>query len=346
MVVRVLVVDDSAFFRKQLTKLIDSDPELKVIDTASNGIEAVEKTLSLKPDVITMDVTMPFMDGITAVKRIMEICPTPILMLSSLTDKNTQETFDTLDAGAVDFFPKRFEEFSSEKEQTFREIREKIKEVAKSRIDCPVALPVQSIKNRSAQSVHNSSGYDLLIIGTSTGGPVALQTILQELSEDFPVPIVVVQHMPASFTGAFAQRLDKICKLRVTEARDGDLIVAGHVFLAPGGKQLTFYQHHEHCRIRVAGSESPLNYNPCIDITFNSAAELTDTKLLALVLTGMGSDGRDGAKRLKAAGHKVWVQEESSCVVPGMPLSVIEAGLADEVIRLHDMGARLTRVLG
>ena len=373
MVVKVLVVDDSGFFRRRVSEILSADPTIQVIGTATNGREAIDQTLALKPDVITMDYEMPLMDGITAVRHIMQRCPTPVLMFSSLTHEGARVTLDALDAGAVDFLPKNFEDISRNPEKVKQLLCEKVHSISRSNrrlssysappaaIPSPVAsrpapggfavpgatpAPVCTtpVANRAAPAAAAASpapkrkAYKLVAIGTSTGGPVALQRVLTQLPGNFPAPIVLVQHMPAAFTKAFAERLDKLCRISVKEAEDGDMLRPGLALLAPGGKQLMIDGRGT---VRILPGDERLNYKPCVDITFGSAAKAYGDKVLAVVLTGMGADGREGARLLKQGGSTVWAQDEASCVIYGMPMAIVKAGLADAVYSLDDVGRYL-----
>ena len=371
MVVKVLVVDDSGFFRRRLTEILSSDPTIQVIGTATNGKEAIDQALALKPDVITMDYEMPMMDGITAVRHIMQRSPTPVLMFSSLTHEGARVTLDALDAGAVDFLPKNFEDISRNPEKVKQLLCEKVHSISRSnrRVSSysapqppaapqPVAAPVANsfatptppaprttpIASRSAPVAAATSpapkrkAYKLVAIGTSTGGPVALQRVLTQLPGNFPAPIVLVQHMPAAFTKAFAERLDKLCRISVKEAEDGDILRPGLALLAPGGKQMMIDGRGA---VRILPGDERLNYKPCVDITFGSAAKSYGDKVLAVVLTGMGADGREGARLLKQGGSNVWAQDEASCVIYGMPMAIVKANLADAVYSLDDIGKHL-----
>lgn len=368
MSVKVLVVDDSGFFRRRLTEILSSDINIKVIGTASNGREGIEQAQLLKPDVITMDYEMPFLDGISAVRQIMQLCPTPVLMFSSLTHEGARVTLDALDAGAVDYLPKNFEDISRNPDKVRQLLCDKVKEIARSNrrftgFSSEVAPSVPPIAHRtggttlpaSAPARHplysGSSGltataarrkaYRLVAIGTSTGGPVALQRVLTKLPENFPAPIVLIQHMPATFTKAFAERLDKLCRIRVKEAEDGDILHPGLALLAPGGKQMMVDGRGT---VRILPGDERLNYKPSVDVTFGSAAKAFQDKVLAVVLTGMGADGREGARLLKQSGSQVWTQDEASCVIYGMPMAVFKADLSDAVYSLDDIGQRLTEV--
>ena len=360
MAVKVLVVDDSGFFRRRVSEILSADPNIQVIGTATNGREAIDQAIALKPDVITMDYEMPMMDGITAVRNIMQRCPTPVLMFSSLTHEGARVTLDALDAGAVDFLPKNFEDISRNPEKVKQMLCEKVHSIARSnrRYSSPASAPAQTANSpshaphagstaaapRPAASSASASApikrkaYKLVAIGTSTGGPVALQRVLTQLPANFPAPIVLIQHMPAAFTKAFAERLDKLCRISVKEAEDGDLLRPGLALLAPGGKQMMIDQRGA---VKILPGDERLNYKPCVDITFGSAAKSFNDKVLALVLTGMGADGREGARLLKQCGSQVWAQDEASCVIYGMPMAVVKADLADAVYSLDDIGKHL-----
>ncbi len=365
MAVKVLVVDDSGFFRRRVSEILSADPNIQVVGTATNGREAIDQALALKPDVITMDYEMPMMDGITAVRNIMQRCPTPVLMFSSLTHEGARVTLDALDAGAVDFLPKNFEDISRNPEKVKALLCEKVHSIARSNrrysgySSGPAAAPVtpapaarSTAPAPAARPASTATGagagghapapkrksYKLVAIGTSTGGPVALQRVLTQLPANFPSPIVLIQHMPAAFTKAFAERLDKLCRISVKEAEDGDVLRPGLALLAPGGKQMMVDPRGT---VRILPGDERLNYKPCVDITFGSAAKSYSDKVLAVVLTGMGADGREGARLLKQSGSQVWAQDEASCVIYGMPMAIVKADLADAVYGLEDIGRHL-----
>ncbi|AOE86490.1 protein-glutamate methylesterase/protein-glutamine glutaminase [Pseudomonas sp. TCU-HL1] len=357
MAVKVLVVDDSGFFRRRVSEILSSDPNIQVVGTATNGREAIDQALALKPDVITMDYEMPMMDGITAVRHIMQRCPTPVMMFSSLTHEGARVTLDALDAGAVDFLPKNFEDISRTPEKVKQLLCEKVHSIARSNrrySSFSAPAPASSAPVRPAHAAAQPShaapaapaasaapkrkAYRLVAIGTSTGGPVALQRVLTQLPANFPAPLVLVQHMPAAFTKAFAERLDKLCRISVKEAEDGDVLRPGLALLAPGGKQMMVDARGV---VRILPGDERLNYKPCVDITFGSAAKAYNDKVLAVVLTGMGADGREGARLLKQGGSQIWAQDEASCVIYGMPMAVVKANLADAVYGLDDIGRHL-----
>lgn len=350
MTIKVLVVDDSLFFRKRLTEIFNSDILIEVIGTASNGAEAIEKALKIEPDVITMDIEMPVMDGITAVREIMKKKPTSILMFSSMTLDGAQATLDALEAGALDFLPKVFNEISEDKNFVTRQLCARVRALAgkkhiwKTSADISVKRVEKKPLLKSERSAQDRmiNSYSILVIGTSTGGPTALQIILAELPANFPLPILLVQHMPPTFTPAFAKRLNSNCKITVKHAEDGDRLAPGTALLAPGGFQLTVSEKKGVVRVNVLESSKDDIYKPCVDSTFISAANVFERDVLAIVLTGMGRDGREGARLLKQKGSTVWVQDEETCVVYGMPMSIANAGLADKILPLQVFGQLLT----
>jgi two-component system chemotaxis response regulator CheB len=370
MVVKVLVVDDSGFFRRRVSEILSADPNIQVVGTATNGKEAIDQALALKPDVITMDYEMPMMDGITAVRHIMQRCPTPVLMFSSLTHEGARVTLDALDAGAVDFLPKNFEDISRNPEKVKQLLCEKVLSISHSNRRfgaystaapqpvaapapapsvsnfgssaavraAPVPIPARAAAASPGSPAPKRKAYRLVAIGTSTGGPVALQRVLTQLPANFPAPIVLIQHMPAAFTKAFAERLDKLCRISVKEAEDGDMLRPGLALLAPGGKQMMIDGRGA---VKILPGDERLNYKPSVDITFGSAAKSYGDKVLAVVLTGMGADGREGARLLKQGGSSIWAQDEASCVIYGMPMAIVKADLADAVYGLDEIGKHL-----
>lgn len=464
MAIKVLIVDDSTFFRKRLTEIIKADPSLEVVGEAKDGKEGVDKTLSLHPDVITMDVEMPVMDGITAVQEIMSKCPTPILMFSSLTFEGANSTFRALEAGAVDFMPKNFDDIAHKREDALNTLRASIKAVARSHIRRSPSRPAAGASSatsalsasarpatstlsrpsalagrttstttsaasalgsrtsstlgtaartstlgsrpstlsttsrfgaataagsaaastvgstairgsvrqdfdqiysklsgvnqgRPAAAMQFSFGnargvstnfkvsgkrHDLIAIGSSTGGPIALQNIIPKLPR-MNVPIVIVQHMPASFTTTFAARLNNLSQNEVVEAQDGMILEPGHCYIAPGGQQMIFERSAGKTKVRILPADPRVVYHPCVDVTFASIASIYGGSVLAMILTGMGSDGCEGCRMLKQHGSVVWAQNEDTCVVYGMPQAIVNAGIAEQILPLEKFADCITQ---
>ncbi len=346
--VRVLVVDDSAFFRQRVSSILSSDDRIEIVGTAGNGAAGVKETHRLRPDVITMDVEMPVMDGITAVKKIMSEVPTPILMLSSYTSDGAKATLDALNAGAVDFIPKQNNTSVESKDRLSTMLVQRVlairnKNVGKAALSSAVATAVPG--PHAPPLTARKGSYDLVVIGASTGGPVAIQKLLAELPQDFSVPLVLVVHMPGSFTKAYAERLNSLSALNVTEAVDGDQLIPGRVLLAPGGKQLSFIRKKTAIVVSIRNGSPEETYKPSVDITLESAATVLRDSVMAIVLTGMGSDGSQGASMLKQCDSTVWTQDEASCVVYGMPQAIEKRGLSDLVLPLNDIAPSLVKAV-
>lgn len=372
--VRVVVVDDSGFFRRRIRDLLDSDPRIEVVGDAANGREAVEVVARLRPDVVTMDIEMPEMDGISAVREIMRRSPTPILMFSSLTYEGANATLEALDAGAVDFLPKRFSDISGDAEEAKRALQERVYAVGARGVTrrAPATPPPPRPAPRTSPSSQGATAraapepaatapparpaaggavpdvapgrFRLVVIGTSTGGPVALQTVISKLPANFPVPILLIQHMPGSFTPAFAKRLDQMSAISVREAEDGEVLHPGTALLAPGGRQLGLKRNGASLCARVFDAPPEQFYKPSVDVAFTEAARSMPGKVLGVVLTGMGSDGAQGAKLLKDTGSAIWAQDEASSVIYGMPAAVARAGLAEHVLGLDSVAPALSRI--
>lgn len=371
MAYKVLVVDDSSFFQIRLKEIINDHPDLVVAGVAANGQEAIEMARQLRPDVISMDYEMPRLDGVSAVRAIMAERPVPIVMFSSLTYEGARITLEALDAGAVDFLPKNFAEVSRRSDQLKRKLQESLlfyAREAKARAPAPrsfagasaparpqsdtptergiahqpEAAPPKPAQPRSTPRKALKGQVEILVIGASTGGPVAVTEVLTRLPASFPLPVVVVQHMPANFTRVFAERLDRQCQVRVREAQSGDALAPGVVLVAPGGFQLIFDRTKKE-RIKVMEGDDRMNYKPSVDIAFASAANSFGSRVLGVVLTGMGADGCEGARLLKEKGASVWTQDQESCVVYGMPRAIANAGLSDEVMPPAELGQRLAK---
>jgi two-component system chemotaxis response regulator CheB len=347
----VLVVDDSAFFRHRITNMLNSDDQIEVIDTAGDGRSGVEKALRLKPDVITMDVEMPIMDGITAVKQIMSKAPTSIMMLSSHTSEGAKATLDALNAGALDFIPKQTDPSSAAKKEFAGKLIHRVLAMGRKLRGATIP-PVEKVAGRTSRARQREEqlsakkgSYELVVVGASTGGPVAIQKVICSLPSSFRIPMVLVVHMPASFTKAYAERLNSISKLNVKEAVDGDLLTPGRVLLAPGGSQLSFRSNGNGLAVVIREGAAGETYRPSVDLTFESAARILRDSVLAVVLTGMGSDGCKGAALLKQCNSTVWSQDEASCVIYGMPQAVEKEGLSDMVLPLELIGNMLVKAV-
>lgn len=341
--IKVLVVDDSSFFRRRITEFLSTDKTIEVVGQAFDGLDAIKKVEDLNPDVITMDIEMPKLDGISAVKKIRETRTTPILMFSSLTHAGAKATFEALDAGASDFLPKKFEEIANSQADVVKKLCSCIHSLARKNIKTPDAQKVKIPESLRASKAASSRGFQLAVIGASTGGPIAIEKVLKRLPVNYSLPVLLIQHMPASFTGAFAERLNKVCAIEVKEAVDGDHLKAGTAYIAPGGRQMRLRKQGRGNIISVGDEPSATTYKPSVDVTFNSVAKDYPGRVLAIVLTGMGSDGCIGARYLREKGATVWAQDEASCVVYGMPMAIVKEKLADKVMSVDEIGLSLAR---
>ncbi|RDV25089.1 chemotaxis response regulator protein-glutamate methylesterase [Alteromonas aestuariivivens] len=377
MVFKVLVVDDSTFYRRRVREILDEDRELEVVGEARNGQDALDKINELAPDVVTMDVEMPVMDGIAAVRAIMQKRPLPILMFSSLTHHGAQATLDALEAGALDFLPKNFEDIAKDRREAVSLLRTKVRLIARrgvgirrpvmSTLRQNVSMPDNAPKGRFFRSSGVLTGrtdaqtqptvstvkrsgkdYQCLAIGASTGGPVALQKVLTQLPASFPYPILLVQHMPGTFTQAFAQRLNTHCKIEVKEAEHGDVLKPGHAYLAPGGKQMLVDGDSKLSKIVIseAAISDKISYKPSVDVTFGSLSKIFQGDVLGVILTGMGADGREGSRLLKSKGAKIWAQDQDSCVVYGMPQAVASENISEKSIPIDNMAECILTEMG
>jgi two-component system chemotaxis response regulator CheB len=357
--IRVLVVDDSAFMRTAVARTLASEKGIEVIGQAKDGAEAVQRVRELRPDVVTMDFNMPRMNGAQAIRAIFDERPVPIVMLSAHTYDGAKETLEALRAGAVDFVTKPDGEVSTDLASIKDELLRKIKAAAKSRPmragpePAPAKRTVGSTSGSFAaytppgetterrERISFSSLLDpAVIIAVSTGGPAALEHVIPKLPSEFPHGLLVVQHMPAQFTRALASRLDSIAKLQVREAQEGDRIMAGTVLVAPGDRHVVVEKTG---MLRLTGTPPVNGCRPSADVTFQSAAPVYGSRLVAVIMTGMGRDGALGATAVKAARGRIIVQDRESSVVYGMPKAVAEMGLADEEVTLDGIAVSLVR---
>jgi two-component system chemotaxis response regulator CheB len=343
--IRVLVVDDSLFMRRMMSDLLSRDPELEVVGTARDGQEGLEQARQLKPDVITLDVEMPVMDGITMLERLMAEQPTPVVMVSSLTQEGAEITLRCLERGAVDFVPKPSGAVSLDLYKVSSQIIEKVKAAARvprhrltltqgQRLPTP-----QDGGSKPSGLPHRERGdAPLVVIGASTGGPRALSTLISQLPQELVAPMLIIQHMPEGFTRSFAERLDRLSHLHVREAQEGDRLQPGVAYLAPGGVHLRLQPDG---RLHLS-QEPPLHgVRPAVDITLLSIAEHYRGKVVVAILTGMGSDGAMGVRMLHAKGARILAEDESSCVVFGMPRAAIQTGCVHRVVPIEQMANAL-----
>lgn len=350
--IRALVVDDSSFMRKAISMMLERASDITVVDTATNGAAAVEKACELEPDIITMDVEMPKMDGITAVEQIMDRSPTPILMVSSLTEDGADVTVEALRAGAADFIPKRHSNTSLQIREIQDELIEKVHALARSKSrlfekgTSRTSTKTSRSEPGSRQIEPADQSYEVLVVGSSTGGPLALQRIVPALPGKFPLPVAVVQHMPPHFTRSLAERLNSLSALQVVEASDGMTFEPGTVVVAAGDHHLTFERRGASVVVRTPTGSDGMPHCPSVDVAFRSACDLFQDEVLAVVMTGMGKDGLQGAEQIKEMGGTVYVQDEASSVVYGMPRVVEEAGVADGVFPLEELSDVISQAVG
>ena len=348
--IKVLVVDDSALIRKIVIDILEEDEEIKVVGTARNGKDAIEKISLLKPDVITLDIEMPIMDGISALKEIVRNHKIPVVMLSSLTVKGADLTLKALDIGAVDFVTKPKNIFSigsiSEKNKLIR----KVKIASKIRIDEKQKI-FEQIKlfeeDESKRKYNNDNPYDNIIaIATSTGGPKALQEVIPKLPYNINGTIVVVQHMPAGFTKSLAIRLNSISRIKVKEGEDNEKLKKGYCYIAPGDFHMNIYQQGNEFFIKLNKEEPISGLRPSADILMNSVSKLNGINKIGIVLTGMGSDGSKGISQIKNKGGYTMAQDEKTSIVFGMPRSAIDTGNIDLVLPLDKFGNEIIKRAG
>ena len=349
--VKVVVVDDSAFMRKAIQTMLEKDTEITVVGTAKNGEEGLEKVRDLDPDVVTMDIEMPKMDGLTALRHIMMEMPRPVLMISSLTTEGAEATLKALELGAVDFIPKQLSRVSLDIVRIEEDLQFKVRAIAGRKLRplrprAPDAAKSEAMeRKRTRMKPSGSLGRDVVAIGVSTGGPPAVQEVLSGLPSNFPAGILIAQHMPGAFTGPFAKRLDGVCELRVKEAEHGERFTPGTAYVAPGGMHLRIDQKVSHINVVVSEEPREALYKPSVDELMGSVAAGVGRRALAVILTGMGHDGREGVRALKEKGGRALAQSDESCVVYGMPKAIVDAKLADRVVDIEDMSEAIVQGL-
>ena len=345
--VRVLVVDDSALMRKLIPMILERDPDIEVVGTAMDGAFALRKIAELQPDIVTLDLEMPRMDGLETLRMIMRGAPLPVIVFSTHSKEGAYSTFKALALGAIDFVPKPKNAAAGNLEPVAFQLAEKIK-VAKraggrKSIPNPVLEIPPSSKKRSRPAVPPNR---IIAIGISTGGPNALQYLLTQFPADFPATFVVVQHMPEGFTDMFARRLDECCALDVHEAKSGDLLIAGRVLICPGNRHM-MVRRMPRGEMVVLSDTPPINgHRPSADVLFHSVAQEFGLTSVGIIMTGMGEDGAEGIGAIKAAGGMTIAQSEETCVVSGMPRAAMMKGFVQKVLPLDTLGAHLLSQYG
>lgn len=343
--VRVLVIDDSAFNRRTIVKMLESLPNVEVIGYACDGAEGLRKVIDLRPDLITLDLEMPHMDGFTLLRIVMQKQPTPVIVVSSRSDD--EDVFKALDLGAVEFVPKPSSKVSPLLMDIREELLTKVREVTFANLKNVMARSdnVSQMRDKTPKrsprlrTIANAVRKDfrMVVIGSSTGGPPALQNIFSAIQDEIPVAFAVAQHMPPDFTRAFAERLNRFSALRIREAENGDVMRPGEVLIAPGGKNLELFPRGADVIAKVSEPKGHQRYLPSIDTLFSSAAAVFGRRLLGVVLTGMGNDGAMGVHAINNSGGTVFAEAEESCVVFGMPKEAIATGLVDRVVPLSSV---------
>ncbi|MEO5566976.1 MAG: chemotaxis response regulator protein-glutamate methylesterase [Gemmatimonadaceae bacterium] len=334
--VKVLVVDDSAFVRKVVKQMLTRSPFIEIVGTARDGAEALELTRELKPDVITLDLMMPGMDGVEFLRRQMAIRPIPVVVVS-ITHENGAAALEAFEAGAVDFVQKPTALATDRIHEMADELIAKVKAASAVVLAQPAPPEVKAGRTTVQAAPLKKGSVDLIVIGISTGGPQALRYLIPKFPVNFPVPIAMVLHMPIGYTEMYAQRLNELSGLSVTEAKEGDEVRAGSALLAPAGRHLLFSRRADQVFAHLDLRPVDTPHRPAVDVLFRSAADAFDGKVLGVVMTGMGNDGVAGALHIKAKGGRVVTEAESSCVVYGMPRAVVEAGASDRVAPLDRM---------
>jgi two-component system chemotaxis response regulator CheB len=347
--IKVLVVDDSALVRKIVVDILEADPEIEVVGTANNGKTAIFKNRVLDPDVITMDIEMPIMNGLDALREIIQTNPKPVIMMSVLTQDGAEPTFRALEYGAVDFIPKPSSILSLSVEEIGNLLITKIKSVYRSKINILQRHDVERHPEEPAPVIEPVSAVDhttrVVAIGTSTGGPSALLTVFKSLPQQFPTSVLVVQHMPEGFTKAFAERLNSNSPLKVKEAEDGDRVLPGTGFVAPGHSHMAVERKGGESVIRIFKSEKVSGHMPSIDVLFNSVAEAYGRNTVGVIMTGMGKDGSAGILNIKNRGGSTIAQDESTSVVFGMNRVAVEIGAIETVVPLGDIAKKIVEYL-
>jgi two-component system chemotaxis response regulator CheB len=336
--ITAVIVDDSAFMRKSISIMLESDPDIKVVGQAKDGLEGYEMVKSLKPDIVTLDIEMPRMDGITALKKIMSDCPTSVLMVSSLTTEGADVTIKALEYGAVDFIPKELSYINVNIIKIKEDLISKIKEIVKQKAVKERLKRIQRLSGSASTTLVKTSfvselpriGYKAVALGISTGGPFSLQKVIPLLAKKINIPIFIVQHMPPKFTKSLADRLNGMADLEVKEAEGEEVVRNGVIYIAPGGFHMTVQKSSTGIvKIQISKEPSTTLHRPCVDVMVSSVVDVYGKCTLGVIMTGMGKDGLEGIRKLKDLGGYCIAQDEESCVVYGMPKAITDAGFAD-----------------
>lgn len=346
-VLRVVVIDDSAYVRKVVREILSRSPFVEVVGTARDGLEGLDLVERLEPDVVTCDLIMPELDGVGFVREQMHRRPVPIIIMS-IANETAEAALTALDAGAIDFVQKPTALASEKIFEVSAELIEKVKAAGNIALNRLPTSPPPEIApiSQPATKIAGSGSVDIVTIGISTGGPQALKRLIPQLPEDFPVPVLLVMHMPVGYTEMYARKLNELSRLEVREAAEGDEVKPGRVFLAPAGRHLSLKRQSDG-KVVTHLDARPFDtlHRPSVDVMFQSAAEVYGSRVLGVVMTGMGSDGKQGAAWIKSQGGLVFTEAESSCVVYGMPSVVVEAGLSDRSVALDHMALAIREVV-
>jgi two-component system chemotaxis response regulator CheB len=337
--------------RKSLSLMLESDPEIEVVAAAKNGLEGYNAVLKERPDIVTLDIEMPVMDGLTALQKIMKDCPVPVLMVSSLTTEGADSTLKALEYGALDFIPKGMSHINvgiiDVKEDLIKKVKAIVKQQlfktklsVKKRSSPSVIAPLNLIKLKSI----SPGSIKAIGLGISTGGPLSLQKILPMLNGDLNIPMFIVQHMPPKFTKSLADRLDGLAKINVKEAEDKEVVRDGTAYIAPGGFHMILKKVNGNVQVKISENPSDTIHKPSVDVMLNSLADVYGKNILGVIMTGMGKDGFEGIKKIKNLGGYCIAQNEESCVVYGMPKAVVDGGVADEVVSLEQIPEAINKV--
>lgn len=353
--IKAVVIDDSAFMRKSLSIMLESSGEIEVIGTARDGLEGYNLVKSSMPDIVTLDIEMPKMDGLTALQKIMKDCPVPVIMVSSLTTEGADSTLKAMELGAVDFIPKELSFVNINIIKIKEDLVRKVKEIVKQRSLTERLKRLRSISSKSTTKTtyteHTNKplpkiNYKAIALGISTGGPMSLQKVIPLLKKEMSVPLFVVQHMPPKFTKSLADRLNGMSNVEVHEAENNEVVKNGFVYIAPGGFHMTLKKTSmNQVLINISEEPSTTLHRPSVDVMMNSVIEVFGKSTLGIIMTGMGKDGFEAIKEIKNLGGHAFAQDEESCIVYGMPKAIVDAGFADLILPLEKIADQINKVV-